>query len=105
MTSTAPLRDRPRGGQGAAYLGLFFDLVFVFAVAQLSHLLLRHILPAGAARTLSFMLWSGAAWPEPTSERFRPSRSYTNPSDATGHRYTERLGMDLNLDPEHAQQL
>jgi low temperature requirement protein LtrA len=31
---------------------LFFDLVFVFAVTQLSHLLMHHFSPAGALQTL-----------------------------------------------------
>jgi low temperature requirement protein LtrA len=38
---------------------LFFDLVFVFAVTQLSHTLLEHMNPAGALQTLFLLL---AVW-------------------------------------------
>jgi low temperature requirement protein LtrA len=46
---------------------LFFDLVFVFAVTQLSHLLMEHFTPLGAAETLLLMLavwwvWMYTAW-------------------------------------------
>ena len=51
------------------FVELFFDLVFVFAVTQLSHGLLEHLTPLGALQTAAlmqlgrsgFMLW--AAWP------------------------------------------
>jgi low temperature requirement protein LtrA len=40
---------------------LFFDLVYVFAVTQLSHLLLHHLTPMGALETLVlwFAVWLG----------------------------------------------
>ncbi len=46
---------------------LFFDLVFVFAVTQLSHLLVEHFTPLGAAETLLLTLavwwvWMYTAW-------------------------------------------
>jgi low temperature requirement protein LtrA len=46
---------------------LFFDLVFVFAVTQLSHLLMEHFTPLGAAETLLLTLavwwvWVYTAW-------------------------------------------
>jgi low temperature requirement protein LtrA len=41
---------------------LFFDLVFVFAVTQLSHALLGHLTWAGAARTLFLLLLVWWAW-------------------------------------------
>jgi low temperature requirement protein LtrA len=46
---------------------LFFDLVYVFAVTQLSHLLLEHLDIRGAARTLLLLLavwwaWIDTAW-------------------------------------------
>ena len=50
---------RPRGGHESGtvtYVGLFFDLVFVFAVTQLSHLLLHHFSLTGAFETLPLML-------------------------------------------------
>ena len=48
-------------------LELFFDLVFVFAVTQLSHLLLEHLTPRGAAQTLLLLVaiwwsWIYTAW-------------------------------------------
>ena len=38
-----PLRPRDGGEQRVTPLELFFDLVYVFAVTQLSHLLLDHL--------------------------------------------------------------
>lgn len=48
-------------------LELFFDLVFVFAVSQLSHHLLEHLTWRGAAETLILLLavyrtWSTTSW-------------------------------------------
>jgi low temperature requirement protein LtrA len=60
---------RARGAeeQRATALELFFDLVFVFAVTQLSHTLLQHLSVGGAARTLFLLLlvwwaWSYTTW-------------------------------------------
>jgi low temperature requirement protein LtrA len=49
------------------YVELFFDLVFVFAVTQLSHGLLKHLTPFGAAQTAVMMIavwwaWIDTAW-------------------------------------------
>lgn len=56
----------PSNGQEQRYevtpLELFFDLVFVFAVAQLSHYLLDHLSWRGAAETLVLLLAVFAAW-------------------------------------------
>jgi low temperature requirement protein LtrA len=48
--------------QRATFLELFFDLVFVFAVTQLSHLLLEDISVAGAAKTAFLLLVVWWAW-------------------------------------------
>ena len=53
---------RVRSDDGHAQVSsveLFFDLVFVFAVTQLSHLLLHHLTPAGAVQSLMLLL---AVW-------------------------------------------
>jgi low temperature requirement protein LtrA len=53
---------RARDGARAArvsFLELFYDLVFVFAITQLSHLLLHHYTPIGALETALLML---AVW-------------------------------------------
>ena len=42
-----------------SFVELFFDLVFVFAVTQLSHFLIEHFTLVGAAQTLLLML---AVW-------------------------------------------
>jgi low temperature requirement protein LtrA len=45
---------RPRMAHGHArvtYVELFFDLVFIFAITQLSHLLLKDLTSLGAIRT------------------------------------------------------
>src|SRR5829696_251916 len=58
---------RSEGEQRATFFELFFDLVYVFAVTQLSHHLLAHISWSGAAET-AFMLvalywaWNYTTW-------------------------------------------
>jgi len=49
------------------YVELFFDLVFVFAVTQLSHTLLEHLSPGGALQTAFLLLavwwvWMYTCW-------------------------------------------
>jgi low temperature requirement protein LtrA len=61
---------RVRGGHAdsrVTYVELFYDLVFVFAVTQLSHGLLVHLTPLGAFQTAVLMLavwwaWIDTAW-------------------------------------------
>ena len=61
---------RVRGGHEhsrVTFIELFFDLVFVFAVTQLSHGLLAHLTPLGAIETAILMLavwwtWIDTAW-------------------------------------------
>ncbi len=48
--------------QRSTFLELFFDLVFVFAVTQLSHALLNHLTVRGAAQTLFLLLVVWWAW-------------------------------------------
>jgi len=64
-------RFQRRGGgeveQHAATLELFFDLVFVFAITQVSHLLLAHVSWEGAGRAALALLvvwwaWQYTAW-------------------------------------------
>jgi low temperature requirement protein LtrA len=61
------MRTREAGEQRATFFELFFDLVYVFAVTQLSHHLLAHLSWAGAAQT-AFMLvalywaWNYTTW-------------------------------------------
>ncbi len=55
---------RPRDGteQATTAVELFFDLVYVFAVTQLSHLLIGELSWAGAARTAFLLLVIWWAW-------------------------------------------
>src|SRR5215210_375124 len=62
-------RFRRREGeqQRATTLELFYDLVFVFAITQVSHLLLTHLTWAGAGQSLLVLLvvwwsWNYTAW-------------------------------------------
>jgi low temperature requirement protein LtrA len=61
------IRTGTEGEQRATFFELFFDLVYVFAVTQLSHYLLDDITWAGAAKT-AFMLvalywaWNYTTW-------------------------------------------
>ena len=65
-TATAPIRHlRPRGDgitQPTTNVELFFDLVFVFAVTQLSHQILAHLSVAGVARAAFLLLVVWWAW-------------------------------------------
>jgi low temperature requirement protein LtrA len=62
------LRSRHEGGHArVTYVELFFDLVFVFAITQLSHTLLAHLDLAGALHTLLLFLavwwvWIFTSW-------------------------------------------
>src|SRR4028119_431051 len=56
------LRARDGGEQRVTPLELFFDLVYVFAITQLSHLLLDHPTVGGALQTLFLLLVVWWAW-------------------------------------------
>jgi low temperature requirement protein LtrA len=56
------LRTSDGGDQQVTPLELFFDLVYVFAVTQLSHLLLEHPTVGGALETLFLLLVVWWAW-------------------------------------------
>jgi low temperature requirement protein LtrA len=63
MARPAHLRDdQEQADHSVSPLELFFDLVFVFAVTQLSHYLLAHHTPAGAFQTLVMFLAVWWAW-------------------------------------------
>lgn len=68
MFSASLLRERlPHGAARVSAIELFFDLVFVFAVTQLSHRLIAHFSPTGVLETLFLMLavwwvWIFTAW-------------------------------------------
>lgn len=51
------LRDHDQAEQQVTYLELFFDLVFVFAITQLSQVLLNDLTWKGVARTSPGRLW------------------------------------------------
>src|ERR671920_834782 len=57
-----PLRTPDSGEQRVTPLELFFDLVIVFAVTQLSHLLLDHLSIRGVLETLFLLLAVWWAW-------------------------------------------
>ncbi len=56
------LKHTPERKYEVAPLELFFDLVFVFAVSQLSRHLSIHLLWRGAAETLVMLLAIFAVW-------------------------------------------
>ena len=70
MSDVAPLIVEPTSGEGerkTSYLELFFDLVFVFAITQVTSLILEDTSPAGFARAalvlaLVWWAWSAYAW-------------------------------------------
>lgn len=60
MQGARLVRDRDEPGAGrVAFVELFYDLVFVFAITQLSHLLLHHYTLLGAIETALLLL---AVW-------------------------------------------
>ncbi len=74
-----PIHDIPEQEYEVTPLELFFDLVFVFAVSQLSHHLLAHLSWRGAAETLVMLLaiftvWSYTSW---AATMIRADRSRT----------------------------
>jgi low temperature requirement protein LtrA len=62
------LRGKPANGHHrVTFVELFFDLVFVFAVTQLSHSLLEHLSPIGAVQTALLLMavwwvWIYTSW-------------------------------------------
>jgi low temperature requirement protein LtrA len=71
------LRARNEGEQPVTPLELFFDLVFVFAVTQLSHRLLEHPTIGGTLGTLLLMVAVWRAWVDTTwvTNWFNPDRA------------------------------
>ncbi|MEV4257386.1 low temperature requirement protein A [Spirillospora sp. NPDC049652] len=61
MPAVMRIRDGGQGGK-VTFFELFFDLVFVFAVTQLSHTLLEHLTWRGAAQTLILLMAVWWAW-------------------------------------------
>jgi low temperature requirement protein LtrA len=70
-------RARDGGEQPVTALELFFDLVFVFAVTQLSHRLLDHLTIGGALETLLLLVAVWRAWVDTTwvTNWFDPDRT------------------------------
>src|SRR5215207_6128583 len=63
----AALRRRPGVEQRATSLELFYDLVFVFAITQVSHLLLEHVTWEGVGQSALVLLvvwwsWNYTTW-------------------------------------------
>ena len=71
------LRSRDGGEQPVTALELFFDLVFVFAVTQLSHRLLDHLTVGSALETLLLLVAVWRAWVDTTwvTNWFDPDRT------------------------------
>jgi low temperature requirement protein LtrA len=67
LSSVTLLRERRDGAGRVTFIELFFDLVYVLAITQLSHLLLDHLSVRGALQTLLLLLavwwaWCYTAW-------------------------------------------
>jgi low temperature requirement protein LtrA len=61
------MRDRSAAGSRVTNVELFFDLVYVFAVTQLSHYLLHHLTVGGALQcavllAMVWQLWAYTTW-------------------------------------------
>ncbi|MFC0587889.1 low temperature requirement protein A [Novosphingobium aquiterrae] len=70
------LRNHGGGHAAVTNLELFFDLVFVFAVTQLSHFLLGELTPTGAVKTLILFgaVWWGWMWTTWATNWINPDR-------------------------------
>ncbi len=62
MTDSRHLRPRDGREQRATTFELFFDLVFVFAITQISHHLIAHLDPVGVGQSLFLLLLVWWAW-------------------------------------------
>jgi low temperature requirement protein LtrA len=71
------LRSRDGGEQPVTHLELVFDLVYVFAVTQLSHRLLDHLNVGSALETLLLLVAVWRAWVDTTwvTNWFDPDRT------------------------------
>ncbi|MGH2617678.1 MAG: low temperature requirement protein A, partial [Thermomicrobiales bacterium] len=56
------LRERGEDASEVQPIELFFDLVYVLAITQLTHHLLEHLSPRGAVETLILLLAVWGAW-------------------------------------------
>ena len=56
------LRSRGNGAQSITFVELFFDLVYVFAVTQIAHVLIEHLSFAGVGRAAFLLLVVWWAW-------------------------------------------
>jgi low temperature requirement protein LtrA len=76
-SGTAGLVRRPEDPQQATFLELFFDLVFVLALAQLSRGLVRHLAWGGALQTLVLLLALVWVWGQTSglTDRLDPRRA------------------------------
>jgi low temperature requirement protein LtrA len=78
MTSqAATLRREPEDPRQVTFLDLFFDLVFVFALFQLSHGLLEQLNWSGVFQTLVLLLAEWSVWNHTASisDRYDPHRT------------------------------
>lgn len=60
-------RQEDGASQRASTLELFYDLVFVFAITQVSHLLLEHLTSTGVVQSTMILLavywsWNYTTW-------------------------------------------
>ncbi|HVJ38925.1 MAG TPA: low temperature requirement protein A [Stenotrophomonas sp.] len=76
LHADALLRRRDGHHARVTFVELFFDLVYVFAVTQVSHLLLHHLDPLGALQTLIvwFAVWLGWQYTCWASNWFDPDK-------------------------------
>lgn len=76
LPADALLRHRDGHHARVTYVELFFDLVYVFAVTQVSHLLLHHLDALGALQTLIvwFAVWLGWQYTCWASNWFDPDK-------------------------------
>ena len=98
--------DEPRGAlyrprvpnqhSRVTYAELFFDLVFVFAVTQISHTLLGRFTPLGALQTTEYVAQRRRARARLEARLVQPQRASTGHSAHHGYRgrTRRRLLMD-----------
>ena len=86
----------PNQHSRVTYAELFFDLVFVFAVTQISHTLLGRFTPLGALQTT--LLFLAVWWVWVYTSWMAQSRNDAGPDPAV--RADARRARAVHLDPE-----
>ena len=95
--TTVLLRNRAAANAGrVSFLELVYDLVFVFAITQLSQLLLHHYTPMGAVETALLMLANGGTGSTPLGAELARSARRAGAAHALSLNAARPLHVDVD---------